>query len=394
MLKPIPKSDISIRPFKVYKDWSFTDSSAEIDTLSAQYTASYANSTTTSDTNLSFNKLSLYGQLRAQFYNGNEDNPFLRIGRKTSNYATNNLEKERLLNDSAKIISIPQKYIGEGIKPGSFTLIDNNRTFIDDSYGNIVGDSGFNGILVSLIDNETNEFNFSDQLGNEYNASLNYINVNDNEISFDLDSTTYLENLISFDAETGVMVIENATFLPAGQPATKIGNIFYDKGLIVLTLSPSIRLIGLWDIQYKSTTTIYENEYLLVVGEDEFNVSTNPSAIIETGSVVEDFVDSNGITRRVTPYPGVRYVRKQVTLDNGSTLQFGYQSKVNSSVYGGFGDGYYSQSIDMTGSFLTPFVTAIGLYDDNNDLVAVAKLPKPVKSEIDIPLNFIVRFDT
>jgi hypothetical protein len=229
MLKPIPKSDISIRPFKVYKDWSFTNASAEIDTLSAQYTASYANSTTTSDTNLSFNKLSLYGQLRAQFYNGNEDNPFLRIGRKTSNYATNNLEKERLLNDSAKIISIPQKYIGEGIKPGSFTLIDNNRTFIDDSYGNIVGDSGFNGILVSLIDNETNEFNFSDQLGNEYNASLNYINVNDNEISFDLDSTTYLENLISFDAETGVMVIENATFLPAGQPATKIGNIFYDK---------------------------------------------------------------------------------------------------------------------------------------------------------------------
>ena len=394
MLKPIPKSDISIRPFKVYKDWSFTDSSAEIDTLSAQYTASYANSTTTSDTNLSFNKLSLYGQLRAQFYNGNEDNPFLRIGRKTSNYATNNLEKERLLNDSAKIISIPQKYIGEGIKPGSFTLIDNNRTFIDDSYGNIVGDSGFNGILVSLIDNETNEFNFSDQLGTEYNASLNYINVNDNEISFDLDSTTYLENLISFDAETGVMVIENATFLPAGQPATKIGNIFYDKGLIVLTLSPSTRLTALWDIQYKSTTTIYENEYLLVVGEDEFNVSTNPSAIIETGSVVEDFVDSNGITRRVTPYPGVRYVRKQVTLDNGSTIQFGYQSKVNASVYGGFGDGYYSQSIDMTGSYLTPFITTIGLYDDNNDLVAVAKLPKPVKSEIDIPLNFIVRFDT
>jgi hypothetical protein len=48
----------------------------------------------------------------------------------------------------------------------------------------------------------------------------------------------------------------------------------------------------------------------------------------------------------------------------------------------------------MTGSYLTPFITAIGLYDDNNDLVAVAKLPKPVKSEIDIPLNFIVRFDT
>jgi hypothetical protein len=394
MLKPIPKSDISIRPFKVYKDWSFTNASTEIDLLTAQYTASYAGSGTTSDTNLSFNNLSLYGQLRAQFYNGNEDNPFLRIGRKTSNYAINNLEKERLLSDSAKDISIPQTYIGEGIKPGSFTLIDNNRAFTDDSYGNIVGDSGFNGVLVSLIDNQTNEFNFSDQLNNEYSASLNYININDNEISFDLDATTYVETLISFDTETGIMVLENATFLPTGLPSTKIGNIFYDKGLVVITLSPSTRFVGLWEIQYKSTVTIYENEYLLVVGEDEFNVSTNPSATIETGSVVEDFVDSSGITRRVTPYPGVRYVRKNITLDNGSTLQFGYQSKVNSSVYGGFGDGYYSQSIDMTGSYLTPFITAIGLYDDNNDLVAVAKLPKPVKSEIDIPLNFIVRFDT
>jgi hypothetical protein len=190
------------------------------------------------------------------------------------------------------------------------------------------------------------------------------------------------------------MVLDNATFIPAGVPDTYVGNIFYDKGLVVFTNSPATRIATNWEIYYKSTVTIYENEYLLVVGEDEFNVSTNPSATIETGSVVENFIDSNGIVRRVTPYPGVRYVRKNITLDNGSTLQFGYQSKVNSSVYGGFGDGYYSQSIDMTGSYLTPFITAIGLYDDNNDLVAVAKLPKPVKSEIDIPLNFIVRFDT
>jgi hypothetical protein len=308
MLKPIPKSDISVRPFKTYKDWSFNETSTEIDVLLAKYTSSYAGSGTTSDTNLSFGKLPIYGQLRAQFYNGNEDNPFLRIGSKTPNYAVNNLQKERILGNEAKIISIPQKYIGEGIKPGSFTIIDNNRPFTDDSYGNIIGDSGFNGILVSLIDNQTNEFNFSDYNGTEYSASLNYININDNEISFDLDGTTYDETLISFDTESEIMVLENATFLPTGLPPTKIGNIFYDKGLIVFTLSPNSRLIGLWEIDYKSTVTIYENEYLLVVGEDEFNVSTNPSAVISSGSVVEDFLDSDGITRRVTPYPGVRYI--------------------------------------------------------------------------------------
>jgi hypothetical protein len=394
MLKPIPKSDITIRPFKTYKDWSFNQASTEISVLDAQYTSSFSNTYLTSSSTLSVNKLSLYGQLRAQFYNGNEDNPFLRIGSKTPNYAINNLQKERILGNEAKVISIPQTYIGEGIKPGSLILIDNNRKFVDDSYGNIIGDSAFNGVLVSLIDNETNEFNFSDYNGTEYSASLNYININDNEISFDLAGTTYDETLISFDAESGIMALENATFLPSGLPATKIGNIFYDKGLIVFTLSPNSRLVGLWQIDYKSTVTIYENEYLLVVGEDEFNVSTNPSAVISSGSVVEDFLDSDGITRRVTPYPGVRYIRKNISLDNGLSIQFGYQSKVNSSIYGGFGDGYFSQSIDMTGSYLTPFITTIGLYDDNNDLLAVAKLPKPVKSELDIPLNFIVRFDT
>jgi hypothetical protein len=30
MLKRIPKSDISIRPFKAYKEWSFNESSAPI----------------------------------------------------------------------------------------------------------------------------------------------------------------------------------------------------------------------------------------------------------------------------------------------------------------------------------------------------------------------------
>jgi hypothetical protein len=45
-------------------------------------------------------------------------------------------------------------------------------------------------------------------------------------------------------------------------------------------------------------------------------------------------------------------------------------------------------------AFLTPFITTIGLYDDNCDLVAVAKLPQPIKSEPDIPVNFIIRFDT
>ena len=106
-----------------------------------------------------------------------------------------------------------------------------------------------------------------------------------------------------------------------------------------------------WSINYKSTNTIYENEYLLIADEGEFNVSTNPTSVI---------YDETGVGR-IKPI---------------------------------FANYEYSASIDPTGSFATPYVTTIGLYDDNMDLVAVAKLPQPIKSEHDITVNFIVRFDT
>ena len=75
MLKRIPKSDISIRPFKAYKEWSFDQSSSEVSILEADI-----NSTDISD---GFPKNSIYGQLRAQFYNDSGDNPFTRTGHKS-----------------------------------------------------------------------------------------------------------------------------------------------------------------------------------------------------------------------------------------------------------------------------------------------------------------------
>jgi hypothetical protein len=53
----------------------------------------------------------------------------------------------------------------------------------------------------------------------------------------------------------------------------------------------------------------------------------------------------------------------------------------------------YSSSYDPTGSFLAPYITTIGLYQDNQ-LVAVGKLGRPIKNLIDWPVNIVVRFDT
>jgi hypothetical protein len=312
MLKQIPKSDISIRPFKAYKEWSFDNTSLEIDTLEANVSSSVLSGL--------YPKNTIYGQLRAQFYYDSGDNPILRSGYK-SNVYDDSTSKERLLDESAKIISIPITYIGEGIQRGSLVFIDDvnletEEIYTDDSFGNLQNDNGI-----------------------------------------------------------------------------RVGNVFYNQGLIVFTRTLENILQSQWKLNYKSTKTIYENEYLIVVNEDEFNISQNPSAIVEVGKVDEYITTTDNKIFKTTPITGTKYIKKLSTLDNGNILDYRYSGSIG-AINAGFEHYDLSGSVDSTGSFLAPYITTIGLYDDAGDLVVVAKLPKPIKSEPQIPVNFIIRFDT
>jgi len=400
MLKRIPKSDISIRPFKAYKEWSFTNyDSGSIILLEANESSLDLNLIPTGSlTGSTYPKNSIYGQLRAQFYSGNEDNPFTRTGHKNNEYDNNSASKDRFLNGSAKVISIPQIYVGEGIKKGSVLLVDGNVEYIDDSYGNII--TSADSITIISVDIENNELIFTDLLATPYTASFQISSSFDIENGiFNLvyNGENYNSNIISFNVESGIMVVDNIEFLQAGAATSKIGNVFYNQGLIVITKDVASKLTSGWQLDYKSTQTIYEHEYLLISNEDEFNISTNPSAIIEVGRETEFITGSDNKIYKVTTNPGVKYIRKKSTLENGDTLDYrftGSYSGSNSASYAGFEHYDLSGSVDTVGSFLLPFITTIGLYDDDYQLVAVAKLPQPIKSESDMPVNFIIRFDT
>ena len=387
MLKRIPKSDISIRPFKAYKEWSFSSGSTQIDLLEANIGSS--------DLSGLYPKNSIYGQLRAQFYNGNEDNPFTRTVHKNNQYDNESASKDRFLSGSAKVISIPQIYVGEGIKKGSVLLVDGNSEYVDDLYGNIIDTSG-DSITIISVDIENDEIIFTDLLATPYTASFQFMGFDIENGIFNLvyNGENYDSNIISFDVESGIMVVDNIEFLQGGAAVSKIGNVFYNQGLIVITRDVANKLISGWQLDYKSTQTIYEHEYLLISNEDEFNVSTNPSAVIEVGKETEFITGSDNKIYKATTNPGVKYIRKKSTLENGNILDYRFGSAYSSSISGGFEHYDLSSSVDTTGSFLLPFITTIGLYDDDCQLVAVAKLPQPIKSESDIPVNFIVRFDT
>jgi hypothetical protein len=246
MLKRIPKSDISIRPFKAYKEWSFDDNSSEISLLEAEqgnYASTLSNVITTGSlSGSSYNKHSVFGQLRAQFYNNSGDNPFTRTGYKTKSYTDAILSKERFLSGSAKVISIPNVYVGEGIKKGSVILTDNLNEFdeisyFDDSFGNLQDDR--DQINISKIDIENRLINFLDLSNYIYSSSLEtYIGAFDIQLgTLDIIYNGIPQptiQLISLDIETGVAIAEEISFLPEESQGIKIGNIFLQHFRVAL----------------------------------------------------------------------------------------------------------------------------------------------------------------
>ena len=156
------------------------------------------------------------------------------------------------------------------------------------------------------------------------------------------------------------------------------GNIFYDRGLIVVAKDiVSGSVLSQFTLNFRSTKTIFENEVFIPVLESEFNYSQNPSAVYEDGS---------RLYTHIMQRPGSTKIGDLVT---SSFYDAGIKW-----VRGAFNQYEASSSLDQTGSFLAPMITTIALYDNELNMVAVAKLPQPIKSLPDYPVNFIIRFDT
>jgi hypothetical protein len=89
-------------------------------------------------------------------------------------------------------------------------------------------------------------------------------------------------------------------------------------------------------IKFKSEYIIYENEVRCKIGENDFNMSTNPT----------------------------------ITTDNSGSLR-------------NF----------ATSSFFAPYVTTVGLYNERNELLVVAKLAKPLSLSSTTDTTIIVKYD-
>jgi hypothetical protein len=123
--------------------------------------------------------------------------------------------------------------------------------------------------------------------------------------------------------------------------STNIGNIIYEHGLIILTSGSFINdFISASNLtcSFESTVTIYESQYKCTIRQNEFNFSQNPTLI--SGSS-----------------------------DSGVIYSY------------------------ATGSYFNPYITTVGLYNNNKELLAVAKLAQPLPISSVTDTNIIVNLD-
>jgi len=94
--------------------------------------------------------------------------------------------------------------------------------------------------------------------------------------------------------------------------------------------------VGPNKLSFKNKYTVYENEIICTVGENEFNMTQNPTI---------------------------------TTDDSGSLRDF------------------------ATGSIFKPYVTTVGLYNDNNELLLVGKFAQPLPMSDVTDTTFVIRYD-
>lgn len=126
------------------------------------------------------------------------------------------------------------------------------------------------------------------------------------------------------------------------------GNIIYKAGLVIFTNTNGIG--GTWnfpDPKWESSVTIYETQYKCTIRANEFNYSLNPSLI-------------------------------------SSSLRG--QNKILT-------DGSSQYSDFVTGSDFSPYVTTVGLYNNQQELLAVAKLAQPLPTSQTTDTTILINLD-
>ena len=138
-------------------------------------------------------------------------------------------------------------------------------------------------------------------------------------------------------------------------------------------------------------------------------VNGSDSYLATNGAILNVIVDSTPAVTNidVSSSFGVRNVSVAETFA-GKNYKVGDKLEILGSDLGGSGTGYITLTRNdvedesnsevyhnfVTGSEFSPYVTTVGLYNANNDLVVVGKFPRPLPISLQTDTTYIINFDT
>ena len=158
----------------------------------------------------------------------------------------------------------------------------------------------------------------------------------------------YCGNII-YEHGIAILTGVTASYSGDGLPGTSNSNIATIGAQILNGLNgfdSGVDYFNTSVVGFSSSVTLYEHQYKCVIRENEFGYSLNPSLL--SGSQAE------------APLLGTNYIYKDFA----------------------------------TGSYFSPYITTVGLYDNDQNLLAIGKLSVPTKVPMNADLEIQVTFDS
>ena len=260
--------------------------------------------------------------------------------------------------------------------------------------------SAFQGLLLSNIDNNSYEYDlsfrsklivFEKQVvcsvdAGEFNVSTNPTAIVLPSSSFDINGNGKFD-FQDVDVLLKYMMYKSTEI--TGNPSTD-----WSSSILNTTTNEELSVYNMYNTQFgDGTSTLFTSSYSFINNNFstalDFN-QDNKTNVNDMNILWKYFINrlnQKNYETYITPNSQRKFLSDILDFIDGKTLK-GHPPQINSN----FLDYSRLSHSDPTGSYLSPYVTSIGLYQGIN-LVAVAKLGSPIKITPDFPMNFIVKMD-
>ena len=214
--------------------------------------------------------------------------------------------------------------------------------FPDPDYYNVTLSSTYNAVTLSLQPNSSNI---------SMSFYLDGIGTNPDEYTIhvlgiprDIYGSKIKPNTLTISSSDNTRISDDNQgnlYYYSASTTHYVGNIIYPHGMLLFTSHSGI--IGSfftgssYIASFKNEHIVYENTIKCTIRESEFNYTHNPSISTNTSGSLRDFA---------------------------------------------------------TGSVFTPYVTTVGLYNDSQELLAVAKMAQPIPLSTNTDTTFLINYDT